>query len=148
MASQRFQHVDGIPEARQQFRRLEAKMQRATLRNVFRKAGNVVAKEARRLAPRDEGDLRKAIAVSVSATNDRVLVDIGVRKGKTSRHQDAFYWRFIEIGTRFIAARPFLRPALSGKRDEAVAKIGGELNDEIGRVVARRNKQIARRAAG
>lgn len=28
----------------------------------------------------------------------------------------AFYWKFLEFGTRFISARPFLRPAADGER--------------------------------
>jgi HK97 gp10 family phage protein len=40
-------------------------------------------------------------------------VSVGVRS-------KAFYWRFLEFGTRFIRARPFLRPAFEQVKVRAV----------------------------
>lgn len=62
-----------------------------------------------------------------------------VRHGKKYRHQgkrgnlsqDAWYWRFLEFGTRKMQARPFLRPALEAKRREAVDAIKERLSLQI-----------------
>jgi HK97 gp10 family phage protein len=62
-----------------------------------------------------------------------------VRQGKKYRNQgkrgnlsqDAWYWRFVEFGTRKMAARPFLRPALESRRREAVEAIKGRLAQRI-----------------
>ncbi|MEJ7746059.1 MAG: HK97-gp10 family putative phage morphogenesis protein [Luteimonas sp.] len=45
----------------------------------------------------------------------------GGRAGKTVRTEgQVWYGRMIELGTSKMKARPFLRPALSGKKDEAL----------------------------
>lgn len=64
---------------------------------------------------------------------------VTVRQGKKYRNQgkkknlsqDAFYWRFVEFGTRKMAARPFLRPALEAKRYEAAEAIKTRLAERI-----------------
>ena len=45
--------------------------------------------------------------------------------------QDAWYWRFVEFGTRKMAARPFLRPALESRRRQAVDAIKQRLTQRI-----------------
>jgi len=45
--------------------------------------------------------------------------------------QDAWYWRFLEFGTRKMAARPFLRPALESRRTQAVDAIKARLRQRI-----------------
>ena len=62
-----------------------------------------------------------------------------VRHGKKYRNQgkrgnlsqDAWYWRFLEFGTRKMAALPFLRPALESRRREAVDAIKQRLSERI-----------------
>lgn len=62
-----------------------------------------------------------------------------VRHGKKYRNQgkrgnlsqDAWYWRFLEFGTRKMSARPFLRPALESRRREAVNAIKDRLAQRI-----------------
>ena len=64
---------------------------------------------------------------------------VAVRHGKKYRNQgkrgnlsqDAWYWRFLEFGTRKMAARPFLRPALESRRREAVDAIKQRLSERI-----------------
>ena len=64
---------------------------------------------------------------------------VTVRHGKKYRFQgkkknlsqDAWYWRFIEFGTIKMAARPFLRPALEVKRQEAIDAITTRLASRI-----------------
>jgi HK97 gp10 family phage protein len=83
------------------------------------------------------------------------------RIGKKKKNLDAFYWKFVEFGhftrapgakrsdskvkrtlrralhkVRFIAARPFLRPALEHSRDRVVAKIAQVLAARIRRFTA------------
>ena len=51
------------------------------------------------------------------------------KKGNLS--QDAWYWRFVEFGTRKMAARPFLRPALEAKRREAAQAMKERLQQRV-----------------
>lgn len=41
-------------------------------------------------------------------------------KAGRSVEKDAYYWWFVENGTRKMAARPYLRPAFEAKKEEAV----------------------------
>ena len=64
---------------------------------------------------------------------------VAVRHGKKYRKQgkrgnlsqDAWYWRFLEFGTRKMRAHPFMRPALEAKRREAVDAIKVRLSLQI-----------------
>jgi HK97 gp10 family phage protein len=80
-----------------------------------------VADKAKGLAPRRGGRLISEIdiAVEVSALGDVVEGRVGVKRGK------AFYALFVEMGTRFMRARPFLRPAVFNNAREIVRIIAG-----------------------
>ena len=58
-------------------------------------------------------------AVEIGARGNVIEGIIGVKKGK------AFYAFFQEIGTRFMAAHPFLRPAVFNNAREIVRLIKG-----------------------
>jgi len=81
-----------------------------------------VADKAKGLAPRRGGRLISEIdiAVEVGAYGDVVEGRVGVKRGK------AFYARFQELGTRFMAAHPFLRPAVFNNAREIVRIIEGK----------------------
>jgi HK97 gp10 family phage protein len=55
---------------------------------------------------------------------------VGVTSGKKARHE-AFYARFLELGTSSIPAQPFLGPALDASADEAVAMCGTTIGQFI-----------------
>jgi HK97 gp10 family phage protein len=80
-----------------------------------------VADRAKELAPRRGGQLIAEIdiAIDVGARGNVVEGRVGVKRGK------AFYARFMEMGTRFIAAHPFLRPAVFNNAREIVRIIAG-----------------------
>ena len=48
-------------------------------------------------------------------------------------HKDVWYGRFAELGTRFKAAIPFLRPAFDTEKDGTVTRYGNRLREEIDR---------------
>jgi len=58
-------------------------------------------------------------AVEVGARGNVIEGRVGVKRGK------AFYARFIELGTRKMAAHPFLRPAVFNNAREIVRIITG-----------------------
>ena len=54
----------------------------------------------------------------VKETENTATVSLGVRAtGKAGKN--AFYWKFLEFGTKFITARPFMRPAFENKKSAA-----------------------------
>ena len=81
-----------------------------------------VAGQARALAPRRHGRLAAEIDfdIEVGARGNVIEGRVGVkRKGK------AFYGLLQELGTRFAAAQPFLRPAVFNNAREIVRIIAG-----------------------
>jgi HK97 gp10 family phage protein len=76
-----------------------------------------VVQRARALVPVATGDLRAAIDGATTGTSGRVgLVALGGPRGP-------FYWRFVEFGTKNMAARPFFRPAAEGEREAFIHRI-------------------------
>lgn len=88
-------------------------LNRATIHAV----ASQVAKDARKKAPRDKGELRKAIKAKRRRPRlpDAPYSDVYVTHGKNAKH-DAFYWRFVEYGTVGQPARPFIKPAADAVR--------------------------------
>jgi HK97 gp10 family phage protein len=80
----------------------------------------VVREEAKALAPRGAGSVHAADHIeieAIKATPSRASVNIGYDKTK------AWYLKFLEIGTKFISARPHLRPALHGQQDTVMRAV-------------------------
>lgn len=50
---------------------------------------------------------------------------------------DTFYWRFLEFGTQRMAARPFMRPALSENTEAATTEFTSQLNRWLDRYFSR-----------
>lgn len=98
------------------------------LRPALRAAAQVVADEAKRLAPEDSGVTRDAINVLSDRNPTDVTERAVVKVSKAKRvatldgEQVPYWWMFFEIGTEKMGARPFMRPALDSKATEAIAK--------------------------
>lgn len=119
--------VEGVAELQRKFANMSGKMQRAVVRDSLRSAARVVEKSARQKVPVDTGRLKKSIT-------QRVTVQSAVGEALIGYRKEAFYGRFVELGTSKMAAQPFLRPALD------------ENTDEIGRVfVQALNRTIEQR---
>jgi HK97 gp10 family phage protein len=89
--------------------RIARNINRATILAVAGEVGKV----ARRLAPKDEGVLKKAIKWRSRRAKDpdRPFADVYITRGKSQRY-NAWYWHFVEKGTVKKEARPFIEPAI------------------------------------
>lgn len=79
------------------------------------------ANQARARAPRGEtGQLIENVDIDVEVIGREQVIEgrVGVRK-------KIYYAYFQEMGTRYMAARPFLRPAVFDNAREIVRIIGG-----------------------
>lgn len=56
-------------------------------------------------------------------------------KGKNNPGGDTFYWRFLEFGTSKMAARPFMRSALSDNVDQATNEFVSHYSRVIDRAI-------------
>ena len=136
MTQQQTATIDGIKELRKAFKELSDSAQRGVLRTALRQAAKPVVKEARRRVPVDTGLTKKAIGTKVWLKKDSVAtVMIGLRRGmKGSRH---FLVGLLELGTRNMPARPFLRPALDSQKNAAVTALAKALKARIDKVTAK-----------
>ena len=80
-----------------------------------------VVSRAKELAPHRTGLVISEIdfTVEIRARGNMVEGIVGVRRG------EAFYARFLEFGTLYMAERPFLRPAVFNNAREIVRILAG-----------------------
>ncbi len=116
------------------FRKLSDNARGVVLVAAAAAGAKVVRDEAERLAPKRPGGGKGARGIRFERgklTRTSVVMKIGYDK------KTAWYLRFQELGTKFHAAQPHLRPALDGKRPAAMAAIGRIL--KLGIDAARRS---------
>lgn len=129
--------VHGLRELEQKLRGLGPKLRERAVRSALNAGAQVIKKEAIALAPVDTGRLAdKAIYVTrvrEEQTLTKEVYAVAVRHGRkeAQKDRDAFYWKFLEFGTKFLAARPFLVPAFESKKQEAFEKIKQKLRERI-----------------
>ncbi len=119
--------VDGLIQLDRQLHSLPAHVAGNALAASVRAGARVVRDAVRDKAPVNTGALRANVYVANERTGDDAekAVLVGVRNRKT------YYWRFIEFGTRKMAARPFLRPAFDGCEHEAVSAMTDKLEQRL-----------------
>ena len=105
------------------------------LKTALRAAAVVIQKDAKTRAPVDSGVMRDAINVMrdprpgnvteryvVKPTRSRKVQRIVRTAGGNKGSTDAWYWRMVEFGTKFMPARPFMRPAFDSQAGAALDK--------------------------
>jgi HK97 gp10 family phage protein len=117
--------------------RLSGGVSEEKLRSLLHEGGEIIAQEARRLAPVDTGTLRDSIEV----TDDRDARLYGKLNGPgisvyvgpvgSTEDGDVYYAKFQEFGTVNHGAQPFMRPAIASKRSEAEALILNRLKGSV-----------------
>lgn len=118
-------HLEGADELNQALRRVGDRASGILLKQAAEAGAEVIADEAKRLAPRDTGALADGITAKVHrAQHGRAQVNIGIGKRE-------WYGQLIELGTEKMPARPFLRPALDSKAEEAIEAVGDALRNAL-----------------
>lgn len=139
--------IHGAKEMEAVLKQLPDYIAKRVVTGALRKAAEPVLEEARRLAPVGEEAkgrvrLRRSKRGKVSVSNygklKLSLRIVNVPSKKTAHSATvavsigkAFWGMFVEFGTRFMGARPFLRPAFESKKHEALDRLGKELGDGI-----------------
>lgn len=153
--------VNGLRELGEALKEFGEQVGKRYLRRATFQAAEVFKEEAEKRAPVDTGAMRDAIAVfrRRPPSADAALYVVGVKKIRYTRKEkralrllkqanrtvkvigDAYYWRFVELGTVKMKARPFIRPAFETKKAEAIAKFKEALADGVERAkkAAQRN---------
>lgn len=116
---------------------------RKVMRDTTRAAATVFKDEAVKRAPVRTGKIKKNIVVitqrdrngdissgvHVRGTNPRTGKSDNKMKGNNARN--AFYWRFVELGTSNMAAIPFIRPAYDARQEDATKAAFAMANQAI-----------------
>ncbi len=152
MAKRETFKTEGLAELGKALRELPERVARNGLRVSVYAGAKVVRDEARARAPKaaqslgpnqpPPGTLKRSVImkhIPELSSLTRQTFFVTVRHGKKFRKQgkkgnlsqDAWYWRFVEFGTRKMRAQPFLRPALEAKRREAGQAMKDRLSERI-----------------
>jgi len=105
---------------------------RKLLTQVVERSTFNVATRARGIVPVDSGDLLHAIDSSARGLNGRVGINDGRSSG--SKQSPSVYWKSVEFGTKYKAARPFFRPAAAAESTpfiDAARGIGPKLERDF-----------------
>lgn len=93
------------------FEKLEAKLTKnmdlSKVKATVKKNGSQLQKKAQKNAPIDTGNLRQKIALEITDN------------GKTAEVEStAEYGAYVELGTRFMKAQPYLKPAFEEQKEK------------------------------
>ncbi len=94
-------------------------IQRNVMTGAVRAGAAVIRNEARVRVPKRTGNLKKSIIVMKRKTESYGLIRFSVTPSKKGKNS-GWYAHFIEFGTIHQSAKPFMRPALDAKQDEAL----------------------------
>lgn len=125
----------GLEDLRVAVEELTADLRKKVVIGALKDAAKPIIKAAQAVVPVRTGLVRKNIASFTSklqkGQNGVIGVYVTVRKNKGVRvkgtkvrikvlGQDPFYWKFLELGTKKMAARPFLRPAAEANFQQSI----------------------------
>lgn len=122
--------LEGLNDIAKKLKALPVKLQRKVLTKSLRAGSRLIVSDAKRRVPKDTGKLKRNIATRVrrkGSKGERALQVYVRRRGKKEDPKNAFYWTFLEFGTRYISPRPFLRPAFEANKTEAVRRISAAM---------------------
>jgi HK97 gp10 family phage protein len=150
-------HVQGMAQLSAMLKGLPDKLAKKHLRAAVGAGAALVRNDAKARAPvssggkpkgaSPSGTLKKSIIMKSIPEKSRgeqqtfyVVARRGKKLQKVSRRRkggtvtvnlDAYYWRFIEFGTKFITAHPFMRPAFEAQKNAAVEAIAARLKSGL-----------------
>lgn len=113
---------------------------RNLMRSTVHAVAGEIAKKARSNAPKGvTGNLKKSIKTKRKKSHPSAPVSEVIIKGKKV---DAFYWRFVEKGTKHSKSHPFIRPAV----DDVNAEFTALMIKHFGKKLEQAMKREAKRA--
>ena len=149
--------LEGLDDLKRAIANLAGDLKRKVVRSALRDAAKPMHKAMVAAAPvlkevhpyRLPGTLKKSILVKASkrfkGKGGEIGVYIAVRKrkglgGKAGARNpfDPFYWRFVEFGTKKMAAKPFMSPAFNANAQGAIQIFQARLKTRIDKANTRK----------
>lgn len=122
--------VTGLEGLKQNLKKLEREV-RLGLTEAAKAGAEIVLRDAVGRAPRGAtGNLIRGMQIHVveqTGSPDKAVVQVGPSKKQ-------FYGRFVEKGTKYARAKPFLKPALESNRERIIKTMHEKLWKAIRRV--------------
>lgn len=101
--------VTGLKEVLAKLDAIPANLQPKVVQRILASAAYPIVRQARNLAPRNTGTLKKSIYSrrSRKSTPGLEIRDITVKAGKSQQkfNRDAYYWKFVEFGRGTVNAK-------------------------------------------
>ena len=135
--------ISGLKEARAALKLLPDRVQKRVQGAATRSGATVMRAEARRDAPVGDEPSEASKKYGSLKSNIRIIKLKRVPKGTTGYRVntgDAFWGVILEVGSRFMAARPWFRPAIDRSRDKALDKMRERLAAGIEREAKKLSK--------
>ncbi len=131
--------IKGLKELSQKMKQLPKELRGKTLNFAVRKGATIIRDEAANRAPERTGVLKRSIVIRkrkvLNASNEAAQAVLVKKNAKSGG--DPFYWRFVEFGTKNMAARPFMRRAFESLKFAVVEEIKSQLAKKIKRVAGK-----------
>lgn len=146
--------ITGFKKLRNNINRLEKGLQRRVYNRAVRAGGKIVVATAKSAVPKRTGRLAASLVYRASSKPSKGLFGVKITVkgnaaagGRTSQRRgvgavyrpDAVerYYRFVETGTKYHAAKPFLKPALQNQSGAVLSAIKRELESGLEREARR-----------
>ncbi|PRD12587.1 HK97-gp10 family putative phage morphogenesis protein [Pantoea coffeiphila] len=144
-------HLDfsGLEQIAKDLETLSKSENKKVLREATRAGAEVVAEVVRETAPILTGKMsRNVVVITQKGRQGEVASGVhiwGVNPDtgnsdntmKASNPKNAFYWRFVELGTSTMPAHPFVRPAYDNNQDRAAEAAISRANEAIDEVLSK-----------
>ena len=134
----------GLEEISRDLELLSRTENNKVLRDATRAGAEVLKDEVIERAPERTGKLKKNVVVVTQKSRRRGEISSGIhirgrnmRTGnsdntmKASDPRNAFYWRFVEMGTVNMPPHPFIRPAFDVRQEQATEVAIRRMNQAI-----------------
>lgn len=127
--------ITGLSDLEKALEAFPDKIARNILGGAIRAGAVVIQNEARQKAPQSAGPHKvgrkiKGVIVQPGHLRKNIKVRMAPRKSRTSPieywvyvSKRAWYWKFVEFGTKKMSAKQFMRPAFDSRKQEALERI-------------------------
>ncbi|AKE95099.1 HK97 gp10 family phage protein [Cronobacter sakazakii] len=134
----------GLDEIARDLETLSRAENNKVLRDATRAGAEVLREEVIQRAPERTGKMKKNVVILTQKARRRGEISSGVhirgvnpRTGnsdntmKANNPRNAFYWRFVEMGTVNMPPHPFVRPAFDVRQEQATEVAIRRMNQAI-----------------
>lgn len=137
--------ISGVGDIKKILDEIAPRHSRNLLRATTHGVASEIAKVAKKNAPKGEtGKLKKAIKAKRKKSHpDKPISEVIVEHGNNASH-DAFYWRFVEYGTRTNRKIPFIAPA----KKQILSNLNSILVHQFGKRLEAALKREAKKNSG